>query len=115
MKKIVILFLIVSSLFSVDYETLYLSKGKGYENSGVRVSGGFSNYSCSERYIDKEYRRKEKFCSVVLGIHTENLNKSVTVEVGSTWENDFKNAKYRDTFSFDCTYRGNLSRFKDCR
>jgi hypothetical protein len=104
----------VSLVFAVDYSTLYHNP-KGYEGSGVYVSGYYFDHACSERYVDTEYRRKEIICSVVLVLDSFDYRKLVTVEVGSTWERDFTSSNSFTKFGFDCVYRGNLNRFEGCR
>lgn len=114
MKLFFSLLFFLGSLSAVDYRTLYLDESS-YHNYGVYISGTYVEHKCSERYVDTSYRRKESFCAVSLRVSFDSVSRLVVLEVGSTFERDFLTANRETTFSFDCIYRGNLSRIKDCR
>jgi len=114
MKKIVLICILVSSLFSVSYSTLRSSGGSNYNNSIVYIDGEFNSYRCTkDRRVNGE--RVDGYCKVQLSaVDGGSFIGYVSVIVGTTWESDFKSASRGDLFSFSCTYKNNMSNFKDC-
>lgn len=110
MKYILILSLFFVSVFAVDYLDLYDARGKGYNNSNVRIDGKFDSFFCTNGK-----KSIYDYCNVYLKIYDGGkfLNR-VSLKVGTTYKSSFRYADKGDTYSFDCTYKGNLFTFYGC-
>ena len=115
MKKIILSFSLAVSLFAVDYSTLRSGNSSNYENSVVDIHGKFLSYRCTkDRRVNGN--RVDGYCKVQLkAMDNDEFIGYVALYVGTTWESDFKSASRNDMFSFSCTYKNNLSVFRDCR
>jgi len=110
--KLMLILIISINLYGVSYLNLHSNGGRNYKNSTVYINGKFASYRCSRSHKDTS----KHYCKVDLRVYDgDKYISRVGVTVGTTWENDFKNAYKDKEFSFSCTYKNSINYFENCR